>query len=292
MLQSAVSGQLDGLVSAAKTAGIALPQFLVDGIDDKTVDPVQAFNELVKSINGSSVDTSGAKEAGEETLSAMTKSMTDNVSNGASEAASTVISELSKGISGQASTVTGAVSDTMANARTMLTTGTKAMAPAISNSLDRVTDEFSDMASDVRVSMSQAEKSVIAGVGKLRSALNKKLKGPDIAVPHFSMSGDFNAKTKQVPSVSVHWYAKGAVFDNATIIPTLYGLKGVGEAGPEAVAPVDVLQNYVAAAVMQSVPQIDYDLLGEKVAEAVSRMNMAIEMDGREFGRAVRRVSG
>ena len=106
------------------------------------------------------------------------------------------------------------------------------------------------------------------------------------------MSGDFNAKTKQVPSVSVQWYAKGAVFDNATIIPTLYGLKGVGEAGPEAVAPVDVLQNYVAAAVMQSVPQIDYDLLGEKVAEAVSRMNMAIEMDGREFGRAVRRVSG
>ena len=140
--------------------------------------------------------------------------------------------------------------------------------------------------------MSQAETSVIVGVGKLRSALNTKLKGPDIAVPHFSMSGDFNAKTKQVPSVSVQRYAKGAVFDNATIIPTLYGLKGVGEAGPEAVAPVDVLQNYVAAAVMQSVPQIDYDLLGEKVAEAVSRMNMAIEMDGREFGRAVRRVSG
>ena len=291
-LTSAMFGQLNGLVTAAQKAGISLPQSLVDGIDAQTVDPVQAFNELVKSINGSSVDTTGATAAGEATRSAMTKSMTDDASNGASEAASTVISELSKGISSQASTVTGTVSDMMANARTMLTTGTKAMAPAISNSLDRVTDEFSDMASDVRRSMSQAEKSVIAGVGKLKSALNKKLKGPDIAVPHFSMSGDFNAKTKQVPSVSVHWYAKGAVFDNATIIPTLYGLKGVGEAGPEAVAPVDVLQNYVAAAVMQSVPQIDYDLLGEKVAEAVSRMDMTVEMDGREFGRAVRRVSG
>lgn len=291
-LTSAMFGQLNGLVTAAQKAGISLPQSLVDGINAKTVDPVQAFNELVKSINGSSVDTSGAKAAGEATGSAMTKSMTDDASKGASEAASTAISELSKGISSQASTVTGTVSDMMANVRTMLTTGTKAMAPAISSSLDRVTDEFSDMASDVRRSMSQAETSVIVGVGKLRSALNTKLKGPDIAVPHFSMSGDFNAKTKQVPSVSVQWYAKGAVFDNATIIPTLYGLKGVGEAGPEAVAPVDVLQNYVAAAVMQSVPQIDYDLLGEKVAEAVSRMDMAIEMDGREFGRAVRRVSG
>lgn len=292
MLQSAVSGQLDGLVSAAQKAGVSLPQSLVDGIHNKTVDPVQAFNQLMQEINGSTVDTSGATAAGEAAGSAMTKSMTDDASKGASEAASTTISELSSGISTQASTVTGTVSTMMANVRTMFTNGSKLFGTAIAPSLDTVSDGFADMAREIGSSMKQAESSVKSGVDKLRSALNKKLKGPDIAVPHFSMSGDFNAKTKQVPSVSVQWYAKGAVFDNATIIPTLYGLKGVGEAGPEAVAPVDVLQNYVAAAVMQSVPQIDYDLLGEKVAEAVSRRNMAIEIDGREFGRAVRRVSG
>ena len=291
-LTSAMFGQLNGLVTAAQKAGISLPQSLVDGINAKTVDPVQAFNELVKSINGSSVDTSGAKAAGEATGSAMTKSMTDDASKGASEAANTTVSELSSGISTQASTVTGTVSAMMANVRTMLTNGSKLFGTAIAPNLDTVSDGFADMAHEIGSSMKQAETSVIVGVGKLRSALHTKLKGPDIAVPHFSMSGDFNAKTKQVPSVSVQWYAKGAVFDNATIIPTLYGLKGVGEAGPEAVAPVDVLQNYVAAAVMQSVPQIDYDLLGEKVAEAVSRMDMTVEMDGREFGRAVRRVSG
>lgn len=292
MLQSAVSGQLDGLVSAAQKAGISLPKSLVDGIHNKTVDPVQAFNELMQEINGSTIDTSGVAAAGKAAGSAMTKSMTDDASKGASEAANTTVSELSSGISTQASTVTGTVSAMMANVRTMLTNGSKLFGTAIAPNLDTVSDGFADMAREIGSSMKQAETSVIVGVGKLRSALHTKLKGPDIAVPHFSMSGDFNAKTKQVPSVSVQWYAKGAVFDNATIIPTLYGLKGVGEAGPEAVAPVDVLQNYVAAAVMQSVPQIDYDLLGEKVAEAVSRMNMAIEMDGREFGRAVRRVSG
>lgn len=291
-LQSAVSGQLDGLVSAAQKAGISLPQSLVDGIHNKTVDPVQAFNQLMQEINGSTIDTSGAAAAGEAAGSAMTKSMTDDASKGASEAANTTVSELSKGINTQASTVTGTVSTMMANVRTMLTNGSKLFGTAIAPSLDTVSDGFADMAREIGSSMKQAESSVKNGVNKLRSALNTKLSGPNIALPHFSMSGDFNAKTKQVPSVSVQWYAKGAVFDNATIIPTMYGLKGVGEAGPEAVAPVDVLQNYVAAAVMQSVPQIDYDLLGQKVADAVSKSTPVIEMDGREFGRAVRRVSG
>ena len=43
-----------------------------------------------------------------------------------------------------------------------------------------------------------------------------------IAMPHFSMSGSFDAKTKRVPTVSVSWYARaaeyGALFDRPTII--------------------------------------------------------------------------
>lgn len=41
----------------------------------------------------------------------------------------------------------------------------------------------------------------------------------------------------------------GAVFDQPTIFNTRLGLQGVGEAGPEAIAPVDVLQVYIRDAV-------------------------------------------
>lgn len=53
----------------------------------------------------------------------------------------------------------------------------------------------------------------------------------------------------ELPSFSVKWNKLGAVFNRPTIFPTDLGFQGVGEAGPEAVAPIDVLQKYVAEAV-------------------------------------------
>lgn len=50
-------------------------------------------------------------------------------------------------------------------------------------------------------------------------------------------------------STTVRWNADGAVFSKPTIFNTRAGMQGVGEAGPEAVAPIGVLQQYVASAV-------------------------------------------
>ncbi len=54
---------------------------------------------------------------------------------------------------------------------------------------------------------------------------------PHINLPHFSISGGFSLNPLQVPHLSISWYAKGGVFDEASII-------GVGEDGPEAVVPL------------------------------------------------------
>ena len=112
----------------------------------------------------------------------------------------------------------------------------------------------------------------------------------NLKLPHFSLTGSFSLNPPSVPHISVDWYAKGAVFNAATILPTLYGLKGVGEKEPEAVSPVSVLQEYVGAAVQRFVPQIDYDLLGQKVAAACAKLGITIEMDKRQLGRVVREV--
>lgn len=112
----------------------------------------------------------------------------------------------------------------------------------------------------------------------------------DIKLPHFSISGEFSINPPSVPHFDIDWCAAGAIFDAPTLIPTMYGLKGVGEAGPEAVSPISVLQRYVGAAVQRFVPQIDYDLLGQKVAGACAKLGISIELDKRQLGRVVREV--
>ena len=112
----------------------------------------------------------------------------------------------------------------------------------------------------------------------------------DIELPHFSLEGSFSINPPSVPHISVSWWASGAVFDAPTLIPTINGVHGVGEAGPEAVSPISVLQSYVSAAVQKFVPQIDYDLLGQKVAAACAKIGISIELDKRQLGRVVREV--
>lgn len=57
----------------------------------------------------------------------------------------------------------------------------------------------------------------------------------NIKLPHFKLTGEFSLKDKKVPSLSVSWYAKGGIVDGATI----FGGIGMGEAGPEAILPLD-----------------------------------------------------
>lgn len=79
------------------------------------------------------------------------------------------------------------------------------------------------------------------------------IKLPHIKLPHFAITpsgwGLGDLLKGKIPKLGIEWYAKGGVFDEPTIFPTTSGLKGVGEAGAEAVAPISVLQSYVSDAV-------------------------------------------
>ena len=75
----------------------------------------------------------------------------------------------------------------------------------------------------------------------------------NISLPHISVHGGkapFGIGGQgSLPSFNVSWNKLGAIFSKPTIFATDLGFQGVGEAGPEAVAPIDVLQKYVAEAV-------------------------------------------
>lgn len=94
---------------------------------------------------------------------------------------------------------------------------------------------FSTLSASARLAASVATNAIrgacrqmSAQVGSLRLTLPRIQVG---ALPHFSMSGRFDAQSGSVPSVHVNWYASGGVFSSPSVI-------GVGEAGDEAVIPL------------------------------------------------------
>lgn len=82
---------------------------------------------------------------------------------------------------------------------------------------------------------------VKSAIGKIKSIINgAKFSLPHIKLPHFKVSGKLSLNPPSVPHVSVSWYKTGGIFDEPTIA-------GIGEAGPEAVVPLDKLWNKLDA---------------------------------------------
>ena len=130
-------------------------------------------------------------------------------------------------------------------------------------------------------------------VGKIFS----NLKIPKITVNGGKAPFGIGGQGKK-PSFDIKWNAKGAIFSEPTIFATAQGFQGVGEAGAEAVAPIDTLQQYVASAVASQNTELVSVLNG--ILTAIKQMdsgmyknietaldNRKIQWNDRELGRLV-----
>ncbi|WP_026524720.1 phage tail tape measure protein [Butyrivibrio sp. MB2005] len=98
--------------------------------------------------------------------------------------------------------------------------------------------------------MSQAADAVRNAINRIKNCFNFTWSLPHIKLPHFSISGSFSLDPPSVPSLSVDWYKNGGILDGPTIFGMQNGrLLGGGEAGKEAVAPLETLKSYIADAV-------------------------------------------
>ena len=130
----------------------------------------------------------------------------------------------------------------------------------VSNAFNSARDTAASVWGSIRDTISNAidgaRDAVQWAIDAIKGFFNFSVSWPHIPVPRFAISppgwsiGDLLHGS--IPSLSIDWYAKGAVFDKPTVFATPSGYKGFGEAGPEAAAPVSVLKGYIRDAVEEA----------------------------------------
>ncbi|AHM57234.1 phage-like protein [Peptoclostridium acidaminophilum DSM 3953] len=79
-----------------------------------------------------------------------------------------------------------------------------------------------------------------------------EIKIPKIKLPHFELKGKFSLSPPQVPKLNVNWYSSGGIFSSPSII-------GVGEAGKEAVVPIDRMDEIIARSLEKAGIKADFN---------------------------------
>lgn len=96
---------------------------------------------------------------------------------------------------------------------------------------------------------------------------------PKIKLPHFKVSGKFSLTPPSMPKIGVDWYAKGGILNSPTIFGASGGnLLGGGEAGKEAVLPIDLLRRYI-----REENQANNSIMGEILRGALAELNIYAE---------------
>ena len=71
----------------------------------------------------------------------------------------------------------------------------------------------------------------------------------------------------KLPKLSVSWNALGGIFDKPTILGSAAGLQGVGEAGAEAILPLDTLWTEMSARLKAGMIDVMSGFMGERSTE-------------------------
>jgi hypothetical protein len=115
---------------------------------------------------------------------------------------------------------------------------------------------FSDIKEKLSKPFTAARDKIKEVADKIKGFFKGEISMPKIKMPKFSVSpsgwkiGDLLKGV--IPKLSIKWNAKGAIMKEPTLFgynPATGTIQGGGEAGDEAVAPIDTLQQYVKAAV-------------------------------------------
>lgn len=147
--------------------------------------------------------------------------------------------------------------------------------------------KFNQIKEAISGPINAAKDAVKNAIDKIKGFFNFTFSWPKIPMPSFGVSpsgwkiGDLLKGS--IPKLAINWNAKGGIFDEPTIFNTSRGLQGVGEAGPEAILPLN---------------KETYSGMAEGIVEAMSRMTannseardnrpVILQVDGKTFAQII-----
>lgn len=130
----------------------------------------------------------------------------------------------------------------------------------IKSSIESKLNSAKEIVGGILDSIKEKFSSIFDGAKEIVSGAIDYIKGlfdfdwslPKLKLPHFNISGSFSLNPPSVPKFGIEWYKDGGVM----LDPTIFGFNGNkamvgGEAGAEAIAPIDILLGYIRTAVAE-----------------------------------------
>ena len=196
-----------------------------------------------------------------DSIKSTVKSAWDNVKSTVSSVLDNIKSTVTNVWNNIKSTITNAVN----NVKSSVSSAFESIKSTISSTLNAAKSTalsvFDAIKSAITDKINAARDAVQRAIDKIKSIMNFSWSLPKLKLPHISISGGFSINPPSAPKFSISWYKKGGVMMD----PTIFGmagrtLLGGGEAGPEAIAPISVLQDYVSEAVTEAMAEFTSEL--------------------------------
>lgn len=157
---------------------------------------------------------------------------------------------------------------------------------AFKSALSTVKNVFGSIKDTISDKLESAKDAVKKVIDKIKGFFNTTLKFKGIKMPSIKLTMEkgsgLMAKAAEllglsgVPKFSVKWNAEGGILDKPTIFGRLGDtLLGGGEAGEEAIAPIDVLQDYTRQAVSEGMGNTTTVLIDE-VKEIIALLRQMV----------------
>ena len=135
-----------------------------------------------------------------------------------------------------------------------------------------VAEKFNAIKQKILTPIQNARDKVKEMIDKIRSFFNFTWSLPKLKMPHLKITGEFSISPPKVPKFSVDWYARGGVFDKPTLFTSGGRLGGLGEAGAEAIVPLENNTQWL-------------DKIADRLSDKLGGgRNIVLQVDGKTFG--------